>query len=301
MIGRIFGTAVALASLTLHAQEAPFVREKAKATLHCKEVDEASGLASSPASPDFLWLINDSGSPADLHLADTDGNDRGKVSIEGAKNTDWEDLASFVCEGKPYLLIADTGDNASKRTECTLYIVPEPRLPKGDKKLKGSASPAWTIRFRYEDGPRDCESVAVDEKAGKILLLSKRTSPPMLYELPLKPAGGGQQVAKKIGSIPNELPAGFPPIPFGTQPTGLDISEDGSQAAVVTYYCTFLFPRQKGEGWAAVFARKPVQLKAHRLRQAESVAFSRDGSLLRVVSEGGKSPIVIYRRGGGEK
>jgi hypothetical protein len=59
----------------------------------------------------------------------------------------------------------------------------------------------------------------------------------------------------------------------------------------------FLFTRAEGESWEAAFARKPVALEPHRLRQAESVGFSRDGKELFAVSEGGKSPVVRYRRG----
>ncbi|HEY1120628.1 MAG TPA: hypothetical protein VGE67_03475, partial [Haloferula sp.] len=156
---------------------------------------------------------------------------------------------------------------------------------------------AWTIRFTYEDGPRDCESVAVDEKAGKILLLSKRTTPPFLYELPLKPADDKPLVARKIGKITEPLNAGFPPIPYGTQPCALDVSADGKMAAVVTYFRVFLFPRAEGESWETAFARKPETLDPHRLRQAESVCFSRDGASIFVVSEGVKSPLAVWRRG----
>lgn len=229
-------------------------------------MNEASGLAVSPTNKDLLWVLNDSGCSAELHLSGSDGGERGKVSVKDTKNVDWEDLCSFLYKGKPYLLIADTGDNMSKRTDCSLHIVPEPQLPAAGQVLNGKVSVAWTIRFHYEDGPRDCEAVAVDEKAGKILLMSKRTTPPVLYELPLKPDQDGILTAKKIGEIPRKLPVGMPPIPFGSQPTGLALTPDGSMAAVVTYAGLFVFPRDKGEGWATAFARPPVALRAHRLR-----------------------------------
>ena len=88
---------------------------------------------------------------------------------------------------------------------------------------------------------------------------------------------------------------------IGSQPTSMDICPDGSAAVVVTYFGAFLFPRKDGETWGAAFSRPPVELEPHRMRQAEAVAFSRDGSILRVVSEGGKSPIARYLRAGKEK
>lgn len=267
------------------------IRQEPVASLQSPAVAEASGVAVSPVRADRLWLINDSGSAAELHRAGTDGSALGKVAVPGVKNTDWEDLSSFILGGKPYLLIADTGDNASGRPECQLHVVAEP------KETAKEAAVAWTIRFTYDDGPRDCESVAVDEKAGKILLVSKRTSPPFLYELPLKPAGKDPVVAKKIGKIDDPLATGGLPIPYGTQPTGLAVSPDGKRAAVVTYARVFLFTRAGGESWGAAFARRPAVLDPHRLRQAEAIGFSRDGSELFAVSEGGKSPVVRYRRG----
>ena len=282
----------------LHAEEAAplFKRQDPEGRLQSRELNEASGMAASPTESRLLWLVNDSGCAAELFLTEADGGKRGKVSVEGAKNVDWEDLASFQVDGKPYLVIADTGDNASKRNRCTLYIVAEPKLPAEDTVLEGSVKPAWTIRFHYEDGPRDCESVAVDVKAGKILLLSKRTHPPMLYELPIKPAGKGEQTARKIGQLSKALPMGFPPIPYGTQPTGMDISAEGTMAAVLTYAGVFLFPRNEGDSWATAFARDPQVLDSHRARQAEAIAFSRDGTVIRVASEGVKSPLMRYRR-----
>ncbi|MCW1921888.1 hypothetical protein OKA05_04950 [Luteolibacter arcticus] len=286
-----------LTALPLRAEVAaglPFVRQEPVASLLSPAVGEASGLAMSPARGDRLWIINDSGSAAELHRTGLDGADLGKVAVQGVKNTDWEDLSSFVQAGKPYLLIADTGDNGSVRPECQLYVVAEP------KETDREAAVAWTVRFTYEDGPRDCESVAVDEKAGKILLLSKRTTPPFLYELPLKPTGNQPLVARKVGKITDPLAAGMPPIPFGTQPTGLDVSCDGKLAAVVTYFRVFLFSRAQGESWETAFAREPVALEPHRLRQAESICFSRSCAELFLVSEGGKSPLVCCRRRGEE-
>ena len=269
----------------------PFVRQKPVASLQSIAVGEASGLAISRTNPDRLWIINDSGSAAEIHRAGTDGADLGKVVVSGVKNADWEDLSSFIHDGKPYLLIADTGDNGSGRSQCQLHVIAEPQATDREAEV------AWTIAFTYEDGPRDCEAVAVDEKAGKILLLSKRTTPPFLYELPLKPAGNTPVIARKVGKVTDPLAAGVPPVPFGTQPTGLAVSPDGKSAAVVTYFRVFLFTRGEGESWEMAFARKPVALEPHRLRQAESVGFSRDGKELFAVSEGGKSPVVRYRRG----
>ena len=264
--------------------------------IQAPSIDEASGLAISRASADYLWIINDSGGGPDIHLVTTDGSDCGLVRLQGAPNIDWEDLASFSLDGVPYLLVADTGDNGAKRDSCVLYILREPKIPAKGKSLEGTVRPAWQITFRYEGGPRDCESVGVDPTTGKILLISKRTTPPEVYELPLRsPKRQGIQTARKIGQVVVKSPLGDL-VPVSNQPTGLDLAADQSTAAVVTYYGVFLFPRSAGESWSAAFTRRPAAIRPHLLAQAESVAFSKDGKTLFTISEGPKSPIVSFPR-----
>jgi hypothetical protein len=61
-----------------------------------------------------------------------------------------------------------SADNKTVREECVFYIVREPALPAAGKSLSPTTLPSWQIRFRYQDGPRDCESVAVDAKEEKM-------------------------------------------------------------------------------------------------------------------------------------
>lgn len=267
-----------------------------KAILQSSALKEASGMAVSSRDDRLLWIINDSGAAPEFHLMETDGTYRGKATLTNARNVDWEDLVSFTMDGNAWLMAADTGDNTAKRETCTLYVAREPDAPAAGKSLDAATRIAWEIRFRYEDGPRDCESVAVDAQAGKILLISKRTEPPVVYELPLKPTDGKPvQVARRIGETRVSAPMDSL-IPFRDEPTGLDITPDQSLAAVVTYYGVFLFPRKPGESWAEAFSRKPASPAPHLLPQAESVAFSKDRKSLFVVSEGKASKIVRYQK-----
>jgi len=256
-------------------------------------ITEASGLAISTKDGNFLWVINDSGGTTDLHLMGLKGEDRGKVKVEGVENRDWEDLSSFTVNGTHCLLIADTGDNQAKHDTSTLHILKEPALPAPGKKLEGSVKVERSIHFQFEGGAVDCESVAVDAAAGKIILLSKRTRPPQVYELPLVPSAAGLQIARRTGTTAVESPAGDS-VPVGNQPTSLDISPDRSYAAVVTYYGAFVFPRSKDETWAEALAKKPRSLGPHGLPQAESIAFSKDSGTLFIVSEGKHSMVQSF-------
>lgn len=264
--------------------------------MEASDVTEASGMAISPTDGKFLWTINDSGCSPELHLLETNGKDLGKIFISNAKNKDWEDLASFTLDGKPYLLIADTGDNNGVRKNVTIHIVREPKLPTVGKILGGSTTAAWHIDFTYAGGPRDCEAVAVDAAKEKIILISKRTNPPEVYELPLRaPKKRDVLTLTKIG-ITSVQSAFGTLVPFANEPTGLDISADRSMAAVVTYYGVFIFPRKPEETWTDAFSRKPIALGPHGMPQAESIAFSKDGKFLYVTSEGKFQAILRYQK-----
>ncbi|MEP4077685.1 hypothetical protein [Haloferula sp.] len=257
------------------------------------QLTEASGIAVSHRNPNHLWLINDSGSAATAHLADTKGMARGFLHLKGVKNTDWEDLATFKLDGKPYLLVADTGDNEARRAEVKLHFIAEPRPISPDSSLGLGLKPDWTLRFRYEDGPRDCEAVAVNPTSNSILLITKRGKQPAVYQLPLLKDSNKTLTAKRIAPLAKlNLPPKTRRHPFASQPTGLDISADGKCAAVVTYRGVYLFRRSAKESWAQAFTKAPEILGAHGLSQAEALAFSPDGRLIYVTSEGKRPRLV---------
>ena len=273
--------------------------DAARGTIRSPHVSEASGMAISRRDPAKLWIVNDSGSSAKLHLAGTDGTDFGGVSLKGVPNTDWEDLASFTMDGKHWLLVADTGDNNAKQPDRTLWLLEEPSLPKGGGMLDGEVTPVRRIDFRYEGGPRDCESVAVDPVERTILLLTKRTRPPELHVMPLdSPGQPGMATTRRIGSVRTPAPARSM-IPFADQPTAMDIAADRSLAAVLTYYGVFVFVREHGQSWADALAGEPVVLPPHRILQAEALALSADARTIFVASEGRRAPIVRYQREAG--
>jgi len=223
----------------------------------------------------------------------------------GASGTDWEDLASFELEGIPYLLIADVGDNFSWRRRVTLHVVEEPTFE--GEQLHGDAQVpvAWSVHFRYEDGPRDCEAVAVDPGSGLVLLLSKREVPAALYEVPLRlqdaasPAGS-VAVARRlteVANIPQPTRVDLEEDPerghYRSYPTGMDIAPDGSAAVVLTLKLAYRFARLPGESWAETFARAPQTIPIPPLWQAEAIAFGSDGRTLYLSTE--KRPTPIFR------
>lgn len=262
-----------------------------------EELAEFSGLAASQRRAGRFWALNDGGSSASLWALDRRARVRGEVKVDGVVNVDWEDLASFRLRGKPWLLIADSGDNEAHRTDINLQIVPEPLHP------KGHVQPAWQIRFRFPEGPHDCESVAVDAAAGWVYLVSKRVRPSVLYRLPLEPPAGQVVTAERIGElggIPQPTaaqianPKNF--TRYASEPTALDLSCDGRTLALLTYARIYLYQRPTaGADFAPVLATPVDSVALPPLPQAEALAFSRGCKRLYVGSENPPVPLLRYR------
>ena len=246
------------------------------------KISEASGLASSRLYPGLLWAINDGGDDPLLYAVGVDGADLGTFRVEGAENLDWEALASFRWQDSAYLLIADVGDNWEQRQTVTLYVVKEPAITAIGIDNAGVATIAWQIRFKYEDGPQDCEAVAVDAVGQRVFLLSKRRLPPVLYELALQPIDQNKiAVAHRVSTVPHF-----------NGPTAMDLTPDSLSAVVLTYNNGYLFKRRQNEDWPSAFKKKPQRLRFDTLFQQEAVSFGFYGKSVFVTSERLPAPLV---------
>ena len=254
---------------------------------------ETSGLAASHRRADVLWTHDDSGGAAALYAVKTSGQLVGVLHIKGAKNEDWEDLASYELGGKAWLLIADTGDNDAERSHVLLHFVEEPAIESAGKSSDWTARPTRTVRLRYEDGARDCEAVAVDVAGRAIYLLTKRDDVKRLYRVDLEPKDANAiATARFVTAVPRL------PQPTAQQRgikgylgrrraevTAMDFNADATLAIVLTYGDLFAFARRGHEPWAETFARGPLPLPGHGLIQAEAACFSVDGRHVYVAAE----------------
>ncbi len=283
--------------VVLLAVAAPVCADADSRRIRNPALTETSGIAASNRVEGVFWAVNDSGNRPDLFAFDADGTDRGRVRVNGVGNIDWEDLDSFVLDDQPYLLIADVGDNDARRKYSFLIIVPEPRLPESGL-LSGAVEPVTRLAFRYEDGPQDCEAVAVDVASDRILLIGKRRTPAPVYELPLTLAGRQTRplTAHRIGMLggvprpsAREMLEG-PLGPWRHQPTGLDLRPDSAEAAVVTYQNVYLYRRNPDQSWSQALAGTPRVLGLP-LSQTESVAYL--AGMIVAVPEGKFAPLLM--------
>ncbi len=270
---------------TLPAPGAPLQYGPARelARIADPRIDESSGLAASVRYRDAFWTHNDSGDSARVFLIDRGGRTLCVVHLEGVKALDWEDIASYRAGGEGWILVADVGDNSRRRETGVLHLLREPeiRVPgEGEEAPILEVEPDLAIRFRYEDGPRDCEAVAVDATESAIYLLSKELVTCRVYSLPIPPPGSaGPHVARFVAEVR---------LPF---PNAMDISPDGRRAAVLTYGDAYLFTRAEGEPWARAFSRAPRAVKAPIRPQGEAICYGPDGRTLYLTSENAHQPL----------
>lgn len=259
------------------------------------QLDEISGMAASHAHADTLWVLNDGGNAPTLYAIGTRGGLQATLHVDNVVNTDWEDLAAFELQGRHYLLVADTGDNGGLRRTLQLHVIEEPRTLED-----GHVRPAWSIAFRWPDGPRDCEAVAVDARRGQILLVSKRRQPPELFVLPLRPDGDGLQVARlagRLAGVPQPDAAALRDNPRAArlqhQVTAADIAPDDRTLAVLTYSEVLIYARPRHDDWARALARRPSIHDLPWLPQAEALAWSTDGNGLYATGEHSPAPLLF--------
>ncbi len=248
-----------------------------------QRVPEISGMALSNRSDDVLWVLNDSGDKAFIYALKKNGDFIAAVKIKDADNNDWEDLASFQMDGVPYLLIGDIGANVSNPETFSLYLVKEPHVTDDNVDLERR------IDFRYNDGSRDCEAMAVDPIRGKILLLSKRDSPARLYEIDLH---SNLQIQTayfrgQVTSIPQPTDAEIQSHldRYHAQPTALDI-QPNAKIAVLTYRRLFVYDIASQQSYVeAMNDSNGAIIEYPALKQAEAMCFDYDGRSILITTE----------------
>jgi len=134
-----------------------------------------------------LWTQNDSGNEPKLYKLDTiTGQILQTVTIEGAENIDWEDLA----QDDSHIFIGDFGNNSGNRTDLKVYLTEKSLFPsEGD----GSV-PATAINFSYGDQQKfersnrnndyDCESLLASGDSLYLFTKNWVNEQTRLYSLP---------------------------------------------------------------------------------------------------------------------
>ncbi len=247
-------------------------------TLPYHPINESSGLARGRTKGHLFWTHNDSGDTNRLFSFKSTGELVAQLTITGVTNTDWEDMASFGHNGVSYLLVGAIGDNYSRRDHYRIHLIREPVIEPSSKTLVLSTEVERTIEFMYDDGPHDCESLAVDPENGVLYLVSKITpeygDQCAVYSLPLWGNITGRRTARRLAYLD------MPPVT-----TGMDISSDGRRAIVTTYQDAYEFIRNENETWRQAFRQSPRKITMPQRDKGESICYGLDGKTLYLTSE----------------
>jgi hypothetical protein len=260
-------------------------------------LDEISGIET--ARDGGFFVHNDEGKPL-LHVIDEHGFYQASIELEGAKNRDWEDITVIPHQNNQWVVVGDIGDNEARYQTIRLYFVPEPVLDE-EGKYPVKLEVAHRTKLKYPDGPRDCEAMAYDPGSGQILFMTKRDKIPRLYGLPVETALSQKSAELKFLS---EVPTFTPPTAaeklrsgkkalWLSQPTGMDISEDGLLASVITYRSLYLFIREPDETWVQAFQKKPLEFVGPPGVYDEAVAIDPGSTTLHVTTE--RVPTPLYK------
>lgn len=253
---------------------------------------EVSGAVAAKDFPGCYWAIEDGGNPAALHLIDfSSGVRRVTLNIEGAENTDWEDLTS---DGT-HLYLGDIGDNIAERNSIQVYRIPEPTA--ADCPFNEGDTLLWTpgslqIRlFAFPDGPRDAESLVALPFSDEILVITKRDPEARVYSYERTSSVLPRESLVYRGSLPH----------FYSTGAGVWVAPSGDSAwlALRTYNEATFWTLKPGKSWTKSLQNPPKKLPYFRREpQGESVFFwpNGDWSSLSEEVQGIATPPYRYRR-----
>jgi hypothetical protein len=254
---------------------------------------ELSGLVLSRSQPGVLWTHNDSGDRPRVLAVAADGRLLADVTLTGADNVDWEDIAidpgtargAGATTTGDALLVADVGDNLARRPSVAVYRIAEPRVGAG---AATAPAPATRIELRYPDGPRDAEALLVDPSDGALVIVEKRfIGRAGVYVAGRPSAGSAPATLRRSGRLSL---GGNEAITAG------DVSADGRTIVLRTYDRAFVWIRRDGEDVAGALRRRPCAARAHLLveGQGEALAVSPEGHAFYTVPEGRRPAIRRY-------
>ncbi|MFB2119657.1 hypothetical protein [Parapedobacter sp. 2B3] len=265
-----------------------FGTREARGNIENPEINEASGLVAAVGHTGHFWTHNDSGDGARIFLIDGSAHHKATYYLQGISAYDWEDIAMMERDGCHYLLIGDIGDNRGQRPYVHLHVLKEPTAPIRTPMV--DTLPNEQVRsfvLRYEDGPRDAESLFFDPLDEQLYVISKRELEVGIYATALPEIPGDTLMLRKVGVLPH------------TFITSAAISPDGTEMLLKNLLQVFYWKRKPGESIAEMSSR-PAMLQPYQPEpQGEAVAFAPDGQGYYTLGEavlGMQSVLYFYPR-----
>lgn len=273
-----------------------FSKPKIIGRISSPEITESSGIVASRCNQGVFWTHNDSGDEAFIFAINFNGEKLGTWKVTGAKNYDWEDIATFkAASGECYLYIGETGNNTRASAEFAIYRVKEPMvngMTDSNRKNPLPTETADIIKFEYPDMRHDAETLLVHPQTGDIYILTKRlTGASGVYKL------SGDYSPDKLNRLEKIADFSVPAIPNGFL-TGGDIFADGRRIVICDYFAAYEISLPAGsKSFDEIWKQKPVKIDlGGERKQGESICYSLDGKSIYAGSEGKNSPLIRVDR-----
>lgn len=263
------------------------LKSNAESILLDSTLDEISGMAVSRSNAQYIWTHTDSGGKPELYVLDHAGKHVHTFAIEGAVNTDWEDIALGPCavnDDKTCIYIGDTGDNRYKRKDKKILVVEEPRLAddltlseKPDKLKIRQTIPVVFPETTETDAKfvnPDCESLMVDPRNADIYVVSKQSYGGLqsLYKVP---RSGKDARLEYIASYKFIGGLGVLTKLYNAV-TGADFAPDGKHFVIRSYAEVYEYDLTEYPTVAEAFLHPVARFTTSEL-QGESIAYDADG------------------------
>ncbi len=223
-------------------------------------IRESSGLARSTYDRRVVFTHNDSGDSARFFAVGRRGRTLATFTLLGATHRDWEDISPGP---RHTIWLGDIGDNSRSRGFISVYRVREPRR---------TASRA--LRYKrydlvYPDGAHNAETLMVDPRSGRVLIVTKDAAGGHVYRAPRSLSTRGYNRLRMVAAGP-------------VLATGGDFFPGGRRYVVRTHNRAYVY-RHLGA--------RPTMVKLPTERQGESIDVTRSGRYLLTGSEGLHSPV----------
>lgn len=260
------------------------IQGKVPMSLSHDGLKESSGIAFSILDPSCVWTHNDSGGIGQVLAFNQLGKYCGRAVLRRVRPADFEDMAAYTDpDGTPRLLVADVGDNDSKRNAVTLYLFDEP-----DPSDRAGVDWFQKVIVRYAGGSQNCESVTVDVKNNRILLLGKSPLFATLHQIPLPKRVVSKDPKKLVTEVKTKAIARLA-LPMAT---GMDLDPNSGDLWISSYFQAYHFPSDSDTSLESRLKNPPRLIPMPKLRQIEAIAVDDSGRVW-VTSEG--SPARMQR------
>lgn len=247
---------------------------------------EASGLVASRQFPGVLYAHNDSGDGARVFAFDDTGTAIATLTIAGATNLDWEDLAIGPCPSGSCIYVGDIGDNNLNRPIKTIYRFGEPDLIGGPADV--TIADVEAFPFSYPAELHNAETLLVHPD-GDVYVVTKEPAgePSVVFAFSQPLVAGQTATLTSLATLP---------FPSGNQPdvSGGDIDPCGT-SVLLRLGSTALFllePTASDFDSAFTAPARPIrELPIAAEQNGEAITWDATGAAYFTISEGASAPL----------